>query len=128
MTASQQRACAAYLQETYSVSERRASRVLGRSRSTLRYRAAARQADLPLLKAIRRLAQKHPRWGYRLIHARLGHKGWTVNLKRVRRLWREWGLQRPVRRRRPDKLGPKRGASVNSCAQAGPVQERRLGV
>jgi transposase InsO family protein len=45
----------------------------------------------------------------------LEHKGWTVNIKRVRRLWRESGLQRLVRRRRPDKLGPKRGTSVNSC-------------
>ena len=115
MTACQQRACADYLQETYRISERKAARVLGRSRSTLRYRAASRQDDLPLLKAIRRLARKHPRWGYRFIHARLEHKGWTVNLKRVRRLWREAGLQRPVRRRRPDKLGPKRGTSVNSC-------------
>ena len=117
MTASQQRACAAYLQETYPISERRASQVLGCSRSTLRYRAAARQADLPLLKAIRRLAEKHPRWGHRLIHARLQRQGWTVNLKRVRRLWRESGLQRPVRRRRPDKLGPKRGTSANSCVR-----------
>jgi transposase InsO family protein len=70
---------------------------------------------LPLLRAIRRLAARHPRWGYRRIHARLEHKGWSVNLKRVRRLWRESGLQRPVRRHRPDKLGPKRGASANSC-------------
>ena len=115
MTAAQQRACAAYLQETYPVSERRACQVLGRSRSTLRYRAASRTGDLPLLKAIKQLARKHPRWGYRRIHARLGHKGWTVNLKHVRRLWRESGLQRLVRRRRPDKLGPKRGSSANSC-------------
>jgi transposase InsO family protein len=115
VTASQQRACAAYLQETYSISERRASQLLGRSRSTLRYRVAARPGDLPLVKAIQLLARKHPRWGYRRIHARLEHKGWTVNLKRVRRLWRESGLQRPVRRRRPDKLGPKRGTSANSC-------------
>jgi putative transposase len=63
VTASQQRTCAAYLQETYKVSERRASRVLGRSRSTLRYRAASRADDLPLLKAIKRLARKQPRWG-----------------------------------------------------------------
>jgi putative transposase len=117
VTASQQRACAAYLQETYSISERRACQVLGRSRSTLRYRTALRTGDLPLLQAIKQLARKHPRWGYRLIHARLEHKGWTVNLKRVRRLWRESGLQRRVRRRRPDKLGPKRGSSANSCAR-----------
>jgi putative transposase len=71
--------------------------------------------DLPLLKAVKRLARKHPRWGYRRIHALLERKGWTVNLKRVRRLWRESNLQRPVRRRRPDKLGPKRGSSANSC-------------
>ncbi len=115
VTAAQQRACAAYLQETYPISQRRASQVLGRSRSTLRYQAADRSHDLPLVKAIRRLARKHPRWGYRLIHARLEHKGWEVNLKCVRRLWRELGLQRPVRRRRPDKLGPKRGSSANSC-------------
>jgi transposase InsO family protein len=115
VTASQQRACADYLQETYPISERRASQILGRSRSTLRYRVASRQGDLPLVKAIKLLARKHPRWGYRRIHARLEHKGWTVNLKRVRRLWRESGLQRPVRKRRPDKLGPKRGTSANSC-------------
>jgi putative transposase len=116
VTASQQRACAAYLQETYPISERRASQLLGRSRSTLRYQPVSRAGDLPLLGAIRRLAKKHPRWGYRLIHARLEHKGWTVNLKRVRRLWRALSLQRPVRRRRRHKLGPKRGSSVNSCA------------
>lgn len=115
VTASQQRAVAAYLQETYPISQRRASQVLGCSRSTLRYRAASRQGDLPLLKAIKKLASKHPRWGYRFIHARLEQKGWTVNLKRVHRLWRELKLQRPVRRRRPDKLGPKRGSSKNSC-------------
>jgi putative transposase len=115
VTASQQRACAAYLQENYSASERRVSQVLGCSRSTLRYQAASRERDLPLLKAIKRLARKHPRWGYRFIHALLERKGWTVNLKRVRRLWRELKLQRKVRRRRPDKLGPKRGTSANSC-------------
>jgi putative transposase len=91
------------------------SQVLGCSRSTLRYQAASRERDLPLLKAIKRLARKHPRWGYRFIHALLERKGWTVNLKRVRRLWRELKLQRKVRRRRPDKLGPKRGTSANSC-------------
>jgi putative transposase len=115
VTASQQRACAAYLRETYPISERKVCQVLGRSRSTLRYRAVSRASDRPLLKAVKRLARKHPRWGYRRIHARLEHKGWTVNLKRVRRLWRESNLQRPVRRRRPDKLGPKGGSSKNSC-------------
>jgi putative transposase len=115
VTASQQRACAGYLQEKYEISQRKAAQALGCSRSTLRYQAADRTADLPLLRAIKRLARKHPRWGYRRVWAVLWGKGWEANLKRVRRLWRESNLQRPVRRRRPDKLGPKRGSSANSC-------------
>jgi transposase InsO family protein len=117
VTAAQRRACASYLQETYPISEKRASQLLGCSRSTLRYRAADRSAERPLVKAIQRLARQDPRWGYRFIHARLVRQGWTVNLERVRRLWRELGLQRPVRRSRPDKLGPKRGSSANSCVK-----------
>ena len=42
-------------------------------------------------------------------------KGWPVNLKRVRRLWNELGLRRPMRLRKPRKLGPKRGTGANSC-------------
>ena len=37
MSTDQQRAAANYLNETYGVSERRTSRVMGRSRSVLRY-------------------------------------------------------------------------------------------
>ena len=115
MTATQQRAAADYLSEAYRVSERRAGQVLGRARSTLRYRRRDRAAEAPLARAIRRLARKHPRWGYRRIHALLLRDGWQVNLKRVHRLWKELGLRRPIRRRKPRKLGPKPGTSANSC-------------
>jgi putative transposase len=115
VTASQQRAAADYLRETYKVSERRAAGVLGRSRSTLRYGPADRSQEAPLIKAIQRLARKHPRWGYRFIHALLEREGWQVNLKRVHRLWRELKLQRPNRRKKAKKLGRKRGTSANSC-------------
>lgn len=115
MTAAQQRAAADYLCETYQVSQRRAGRVLGRSRSTLRHRPVDRSLQAPLVQAIQRLARKHPRWGYRRIHVLLDRQGWQVNLKCVHRLWRELKLQRPVRRRKVKKLGPKRGTSANSC-------------
>ncbi len=115
MTASQQRAAADYLGQAYRVSQRRAGRVLNRARSTLRYRPRARPAEAPLVGAIRRLARKHPRWGYRRIHALLLRDGWSVNLKRVHRLWKALGLRRPLRRRKPRKLGPKPGTSANSC-------------
>ncbi len=117
VTAAQQRAAAAYLAEVYGVSQRRASRVLGRPRSTLRYPPRDRSAELPLVKAIRRLARKHPRWGYRKVHALLVRAGWPVNLKRVHRLWCELHLQRLVRHKKPRKLGAKPGASANSCVQ-----------
>jgi putative transposase len=115
VTATQQRAAADYLREAYRVSERRAGQVLGRARSTLRYRRRDRAAEAPLVRAIRRLARKHPRWGYRRIRALLLRDGWQVNLKRVHRLWKELGLRRPIRRRKPRKLGPKPGTSANSC-------------
>lgn len=115
MTPSQQRAAAAYLCQEYQVSQRRAGAVLGRARSTLRYAAKGRSAEEPLIRAIRRLARKHLRWGYRRIHARLEKQGWAVNLKKVRRLWRQLGLRRPVRRKPEHKLGPKVGTSANSC-------------
>jgi putative transposase len=117
VTATQQRAAAGYLTETYQISQRRASRVLGRSRSTLRYRPADRSAEQPLVKEIRRLARQHKRWGYRRVHALLRRDGWEVNLKCVLRLWRQLGLKRPVRRKKARKLGPKPGSSANSCVK-----------
>jgi putative transposase len=113
----QQRAAADYLDEHYGVSQRRICRVLGRSRSTLRYRHRHRPDEPALSREIKRLARRHPRYGYRRVHALLVRRGWSINLKRVRRLWNSLGLRRPVRLRKPRKLGPKPGTSANSCVQ-----------
>jgi transposase InsO family protein len=67
-----------------------------------------------LIKAIRQLARRHPRYGYKRIHARLKAQGWRVNSKRVRRLWNELGLRRAPRRKKSRKSGMP-GSSVNSC-------------
>jgi putative transposase len=111
----QQRAIADYLGEQYRVSQRRISRVLGRSRSTLRYHRRPPADEPKLVREIKRLARRHPRFGYRRVHALLVNRGWSVNLKRVHRLWIELGLKRPVRLRKARKLGPKPGVSGNSC-------------
>jgi putative transposase len=111
----QQRAAADYVGETYDVSQRRICRILGRSRSVLRYRRTRCSDEPSLNREIKRLARRHPRFGYRRIHALLLRRGWTINIKRVRRLWIELGLKRPVRLRKPRKLGPKPGTSANSC-------------
>lgn len=115
MTASQQRAAADYVTKAYGVSQRRASRVLGRARSTMRYRGRPRSGEAALIRALRRLARRHPRFGYKRIHARLVHQGWQVNRKRVRRLWNALGLKRPARRHKPKKSGLLPGSSANSC-------------
>jgi transposase InsO family protein len=113
----QQRAAADYLGERYGVSQRRICRVMGRARSTVRYSPEARTDELPLVREIQRLARRHPRSGYRRIHALLMRRGWSVNIKRVHRLWIELGLRRPIRLRKARKTGPKPGSSANSCAQ-----------
>jgi putative transposase len=113
----QQRAATDYLSEQYGVSQRRICRALGRSRSTVRYQRACRADESSLIREIKRLARRHPRYGYRRVHALLTRGGWSVNIKRVRRIWIDLGLKRTVRLRKPRKLGPKKGLSANSCVQ-----------
>jgi transposase InsO family protein len=117
VTATQQRAAADYLKNTYRISQRRASRVLGRARSTLRYRRRPRSGEEALITALRRLARRHPRYGDKRIWARLVHQGWRVNIQRVRRRWQALGLRRPPRRQKPRKGGAQPGSSANSCVQ-----------
>ncbi len=95
MSPNQQRAAADFLSQEYGVSQRRICRVMGRSRSTLRCLRRTRGDEGPLSREIKRLARCHPRFGYRRIHAMLIRRGWSLNLKRVRRLWNEMGLRRP---------------------------------
>ena len=51
-----------------------------------------------------RLAREHPRYGYRRAWAVLRGEGWAVNRKRVHRLWREAGLQVPLKTRKRRRL------------------------
>jgi len=114
VTGSQQRSAAGFLRERFRVSERRAARALDRSRSTVRYRPRPRSDEAALVKAIRRLVRRHPRYGVRRIRARLEQQGWTVTVKRVRRLMVTLGCQ--PRKRRKSK-GKRRfpGTGANSC-------------
>ena len=79
----------------YKVSERRACRLVGQHRSAQRYVPLPSDYEARLVKEMRRLAEAHPRWGYRQIHALLVEEGWKVNRKRIERLWRLEGLKVP---------------------------------
>lgn len=93
------------------LSERRACHVLRQPRATQRYRGKQVDKDRGLVAAIRRLSQKHPRYGYRFITAKLRQDGWPVNKKRVQRLWQKEGLQVPYRRT----IKRAQGCSENAC-------------
>jgi len=91
-------------QVRYAVSRRlscrRACALLGVPRSTLDYRPRRAGREASLLAELRRLARRHPRYGYRRIWALLRRAGRRINAKRVYRLWRLAGLTLPRRRPR----------------------------
>jgi transposase InsO family protein len=102
---------AVQLREEFTVSERRACRVLDQPRTSQRYQAQPRDDEAALVKRILELVREHPRYGYRLITAKLRQEGWHVNAKRVYRLWRREGLKVPQKKRKRRRLG----RSENAC-------------
>ena len=84
---------------TYAMSERRACRLVLLHRATYRYQAH-RADDAGLRQRIREIAQARPRFGYLRIHVMLWREGWTVNKKRVYRLYRDEGLMVRTKQRR----------------------------
>jgi putative transposase len=97
------------LRDRLGVSERWACRVCGQHRSTQRHEPQTAEDDAALRAALRKISGDRPRWGYRRAHARLLEEGWSVNRKRVQRLWREEGLRVPRRRRKRARPGDDTG-------------------
>ena len=58
------------------------------------------QRDAELRQALEGLAAEWPTYGSRRLTAELRRNGWRVNRKRIQRLMREMGLQRPQKRRK----------------------------
>ena len=113
MSPARRREAVARAMTAFEVSERRACRALGVPRSSQRYVGTEREREGELLLRIRALARENPRYGYRRIRALLVREGWSVNLKRVHRLWRREGLKVPQARRKRRRLGH----SENSCTR-----------
>jgi putative transposase len=102
----QKRAVVRFFRAGFRVSERRACRVAGVSRSSYRYRSVARD-QTALRVRLRDLAAARVRYGYRRLHVLLRREGWHVNHKRVYRLYREEGLGIRVKRRKKRVSGPR---------------------
>ncbi|MGO9451159.1 MAG: IS3 family transposase [Candidatus Binataceae bacterium] len=79
--------------EQFSLSERRACRLLEMDRSSARYRPRVARDDRALEEAMQALARRHPRYGYRRLWAELRTAGYQVNHKRVYRVYRQARLK-----------------------------------
>jgi putative transposase len=97
VTPAARREAVAHLKVAHEMSERRACKVLGCERMTVRYRS--RRPDDPRLRErLRALAHQRRRFGYRRLIIFLRREGFVVNHKKLFRIYREEGLV--VRRRR----------------------------
>ncbi len=102
-----------HLRKNFEVSERRACRIVDQPRSSQRYVSMKVDKDTALMQRMVALSRKNPRYGYRRVWALLGREGWSVNKKRVQRLWREEGLKIPTKERKRRRVG----ASENGIAR-----------
>ena len=113
----QRRAGVQWAREAYQLPERRACRVMGFSRSTVRYESV-RPSREPMRARLKELAAVRVSYGYRRLHIMLRREGWPANRKLIERLYSEEGLtlkrKKPKRRRsavRRERSTP--AASVN---------------
>lgn len=86
---------------------------MGQPRSSQRYEPRVPDDEPLLLAAMHGLVRRYPRYGYRMIWAKLRQDGWRVNRKRVYRLWKREGLKVPKRQCKKRRLGH----SANGCVR-----------
>lgn len=88
-----------FLISEMGLSERRACRIVGLSRSVQQYQSLPKD-DEAAIKRMKELASENRRYGYLRLHALLKREGLVVNHKRTYRLYTEQGLQVRTKRRR----------------------------
>ncbi len=111
-----------HVRQRFGASERHACRVLGQARTTQRRRKKVRADEAELRTDVVRLASRFGRYGYRQITNLLRIEGWSVNPKRVERIWRQEGLKVPRRQ-------PKRGRlwlNDGSCIRLRPLHKNHV--
>jgi transposase InsO family protein len=81
-------------------------------RSTQRKVPRGADDEQALTEDIIALAKQYGRYGYRRVTALLCHAGWTVNHKRVERIWRREGLKVPLRQLKRGRLWLNDGSCI----------------
>jgi len=79
----------------FGISERRACKIIGQSRSTQRYMEKRLPDEDEITGKTVESASQYGRYGYRMITAMLRNMGYRINHKRVYRIWRKLGLKVP---------------------------------
>ena len=102
MSSAQQRRETVQQMQARGLSLRRSCALCHIGHSSLRYRPRTKRRlqNQALSGRLRVIARRHPRYGYRRVHALVEREGIAVNVKRVHRLWRLEGLSVPCRRPR----------------------------
>ena len=103
--------------EELGVSERRACQVLGQHRSTQRKVPQTPDDEAALTADMIELARQYGRYGYRRITKMLCTSGWSVNKKRVERLWRREGLKVPTKQPKRGRLWLNDGSCIRLRAE-----------
>ena len=111
------REAVAHVVAIHGVSQRRACEVLAVDRSGVRYRSI-RPDDAAERAAMKTVAAERRRFGYRRIHVMLERHGIVMNLKKLRRLYREERLQVRKRGGRKRALGTRRPMAMPQAANA----------
>ena len=93
------RSAAHHLIKEFDVSERRAAKVLGLHRATMRYKAHPRD-DSHLIDRMKAIVNVHRRFGLPRVHYLLRREGSVRSRSRTERVYRAQGLQIKNRRRK----------------------------
>ena len=113
VTPNRRRQAVSVLEDVFGVSQRHACRVVGQHRSTQRLAPPERTDEEEQIRQwLRDFSRRRPRWGWRRAAKGLRAEGFSVNKKRVHRLWRDEGLQVPqgVKKKRLTGIGVHVGA------------------
>lgn len=86
-----------YVIQSFGLSQRRASSLIGLSRNTLRHEPKG-DKDADLRRRMKELAEQRKWFGYRRMHVLLKREGLVVNHKRTERIYKEEKLALRIRR------------------------------
>ena len=95
--------------EIAGLSERRACRILGVPRSSLRYATKPTEFEVKIVSRLHELARERPRFGTLRATAVLREEGFDVNKKRIARLRRREGLKVRRKQHKRRRLGTAAG-------------------